>query len=85
MSLPLMPEARELVKKAKAVNGHLHILENDQDVRYVSVGQDNYLEGPQQKRRYLDALKELIEAGLAEHVSGVLYELTTAGWDLPEE
>lgn len=83
--LPLRPQSKELVKGAKAAQGQIHVLETSQTGRWVRVGQKDYADGPQQQRLYWDALQELVQAGHAEHVSGALYELTSAGWDLPEE
>jgi len=85
MKSPLRAEAQELLREARSADGELFVLDTQHTGKWVRVGQCNYAEGAEMRHRYLDALQDLIGAGLVEAAGGVRYELTTPGWEAAKE
>jgi hypothetical protein len=63
----------------------MHLTHVDQIGSFVRVpGSDDMydIRDPEACARFRDALKRLVARGLAEHDQGVLYRLTSSGWDV---
>ena len=82
--LDLSEEEAAILTEAAKADGSIHKFKTMQTPQgFISVGSKTFASDQDIPFtiRYVEALDHLITKGLARHVSGVLYSLTSAGWD----
>ena len=82
--LDLSEEEAAILTEAAKVDGSIHKLTTMQTPQgFISVGNKTFASDQDVPFtiKYVEALDQLIAKGLAQHVRGALYSLTSAGWD----
>jgi hypothetical protein len=82
--LDLSEEEAAILTEAAKVDGSIHKLKTMQTPQgFISAGNKTFASDQDMPYmvKYVEALDHLIEKGLAQHVRGALYSLTSAGWE----
>lgn len=82
--LDLSEEEATILTEAAKIDGSIHKLKTMQTPQgFISAGNKTFASDQDvpYTMKYVEALDHLIDKGLAQHVRGALYSLTSAGWD----
>lgn len=79
-----LSEAEKELLKTASKNGEIYILSVDGAPDWVRIEKENYCDvnDPAFTIKYLDAFKNLCERGYIYHDGGILFRLTSAGFEI---